>query len=298
MNWKLRLSYSQNWNIGFCEQSSEEFIKSKKLNKVQWMKHSYRDRWFADPFIYKINTKEIVVFVEECTIEKPKGILCELHIDRKTKRLKERYVILELDTHLSYPAIIQHKGKTYVYPENGVSGKLNIYEYDELNHKLINPICIIDESLADSTIIKQDEKYYLIATKYPNTQMGSYLFSSNFFLEPFKKEIIGCVQDKKDSSRPGGNWIVVNNSLYRPAQDCIKRYGSALSLMQITSISPDYSEEKKFSVLPKSFRYSNGIHTINFYDGLCVVDGYGYLFPFVGIILKLAKAIKHRKNPK
>ena len=124
-------------------------MEKKALNKVQWLKHPYRDRWFADPFIFKVTDSEIIVFVEECPIERPKGILCELVIDRKTKRLKERYVLLESDTHLSYPAFIRQNGTVYVYPENGASGKLNIYEYDETNHRLVNPKCILEKSVAD-----------------------------------------------------------------------------------------------------------------------------------------------------
>ena len=115
--------YPQNWNIGFVEQSAEDLLGKQQLGHIRWMKHKYKDRWFADPFIYKVADDEIVVFVEECMItDKPKGILCELHVDRKTMRLRERYVLLELDTHLSYPAFIKKDGVTYVYPENGSSG--------------------------------------------------------------------------------------------------------------------------------------------------------------------------------
>ena len=114
MSIKEKLLYANNWNIGFCEQSPIELINSQSLKTIQWMKHSYRDRWFADPFIYKVTPDEIVVFVEECPIKAPKGILCELVIDRKTKRLKQRFVLLDLDTHLSYPAIIREGRKVYV----------------------------------------------------------------------------------------------------------------------------------------------------------------------------------------
>ena len=105
------MSYSQNWNIGFCEQLTENFLRYKTLNKIKWLKHPYTDRWFADPFILDVTENEIVVLVEECHIENPKGIISELIVDRRSMRLKKRYELLSLETHLSYPIIIQEDNK-------------------------------------------------------------------------------------------------------------------------------------------------------------------------------------------
>lgn len=276
---RSKLLYAQNWNIGFCKQTSEALVSSKLLEKIMWLKHPYRDRWFADPFIYKVTDDEIIVFVEECSIEKPKGIICELVIDRKSMRLKERFVMLELDTHLSYPAIFKDGGKVYVYPENGFSGKLNVYEYDEAKHCLMNPICILDEAVADASIIKTGEKYLLICTQYPNTQEKAYLYESNSLFGPFKKISNNPCQTLLSCSRPGGNWIEVGNEIYRPAQNCSVRYGGSLSIMKCTFIEKDMIEEVNFEIYPISRRYNLGIHTLNFHQDTCVIDGYGYLYP-------------------
>jgi len=282
-----KLIYSQNWNIGFCEMSPEKLIQSRLLNKIQWMKHPYKDHWFADPFILKVTDNEITVFVEECQIENPKGIICELVVDRKTKKLKNRFVLLELDTHLSYPAIIKSNNKIYVYPENGASGKLIIYEYDETTHKLINPVCILDEALADATICEQSGKYYLITTKVPETQERAFLYVSNSLFGPYVQTKEDAVQTNRSCSRPGGSWFYAYNLLYRPAQDCIKGYGAGLSIMGVNKIYP-FQEMKVFSIYPSYFKYNLGIHTINFFqqsdNGVhhAVVDSYGYLHPIIG----------------
>ncbi|MBP5769816.1 MAG: hypothetical protein J6W75_00435 [Bacteroidaceae bacterium] len=289
-----KLLYNQLWNIGFCRLTTSDFIASQTLPSIKWLNHSYKDRWFADPFIYKITEGEIVVFVEELPIENPKGIICELVIDRKTMRLKERYVMLELDTHLSYPAIIEENGRTYVYPENGQSGKLNLYEYDAVNHKLINPVCIVDEPLADSTIFRMGDYYYLCATKYPDTQEKVYLYKSN----SLKGVYLPCSESpfniNKGCSRPAGDWILSNNELYRPAQDCIKRYGHSISMMSVDIKDNTVSENIMFSVIPVSWRYNLGIHTINFKDGFCVVDSFGYLHPVIARIIFFLINIKHK----
>ena len=292
MSWR-KYMIDANWNIGFCEQTSKEFIQTGQLNKIKWLKHPYKDRWFADPFILRITNEEVVVFVEECMFaDNPKGIICELVIDRKTMRLKERYVMLELSTHLSYPAIIHHEGKIYVYPENGASGKLNIYEYDEENHCLINPICILNEAVADATILKSKDSYNLIATKYPDTQEKAYLYASKSLFGPYKQVFEKPCQSLRSCSRPGGNWIKVPQGLFRPAQDCAKHYGGALSFMQVNLDNNNFQEREYCRIEPLSYRYSRGVHTINFHDGLCVVDGYGYLYQFIGRLLKCIKRCK------
>ena len=287
MNWKSRLLYSQNWNIGFCEQTPDELISMKQLKNTHWMKHSYTDRWFADPFIYNVSDEEIVVFVEECTIENPKGILCELHVDRKSYNLRERYVLLELDTHLSYPAIIEHEGKIYVYPENGASGKLNIYEYDGNSHCLINPKCILNEAVADSTILEHNGFYYLIATKSQNSQEEAFLYRSNDLCGPYNIVSNDPVQIDRSCSRPAGNWFFALGQLYRPAQDCHERYGGGIHIMSIDSLQ-NFGEICSMGITPKSKEYDLGCHTINFNNKLCVIDGYGYLYPrFAHFYIKL-----------
>ena len=293
MNIIQKIKYSQNWNIGFCEQTPEDFIQTKALKPIKWMKHPYKDRWFADPFILKVTDNEIVVFVEECPIENPKGIICELVIERESMEMKKRYVLLELETHLSYPAIIRYNGKVYVYPENGISGRLNLYEYDEANHRLINPNCILNMAVADATILERQGGYYMVATKYPDTQENTFLYSSNSLFGPFVELKGGAFQTRRNCSRPGGGWICVDKGLYRPAQDCVVRYGSALSMMKVDLSNNGIREEISFSIQPLSKRYSEGIHTINYCQQLCVVDGYGYLFPIMKYVACLVHRLKH-----
>ena len=282
MNILRKIQYSQYWNIGFCEQTQEELIRDKHLKKVKWLQHPFKDRWFADPFIYKVTNSEIVVFVEECPMENPKGIITELVIDRKTICLKERFVLLELDTHLSYPAIIKSEGKAYVYPENGASGNLYIYEYDELNHSLINPKCIIDEALADATILEKDKHYYMSATKYPNTQESAYLFESKSLFGPFIQTSKKPFQTSRSCSRQGGLFFEANGNIYRPAQDCKERYGASLSIMETNLMNDSPVEIETVHLFPQKGRFCLGLHTLNFLDGLAVLDGYGYYMPVLG----------------
>ena len=293
MNIIRKIKYNQYWNIGFCEQTSEELMHEGGLRPIKWLKHEYDDRWFADPFILRATEDEIVVFVEECLMDTPKGIICELVINRKTMNLKERYVLLDKETHLSYPAIIMHDGKVYVYPENGASGKLNIYEYDEANHRLFNPVCILEEAVADATIFINNNCYYLTATKFPSTQEKVYLYKLESIFGPFTAVSAMPFQKDIGFSRCGGNFFYVDGNRCRPVQDCKIRYGAALNIMRSTLNQRMLVEELQLSIKPQSWRYDLGVHTINFCDGICVIDGYGYFYPAIAHALIPLKRCVH-----
>ena len=162
--------YNQNWNIGFTGDTVDSFFKFQALSKVKWMKHSYRDRSFADPFILKTTDEAIVLLAEEYIFNERKGRILKLVVNKVTKQLLERIVILELDTHLSYPAIFRKGDSIYMYPENLASGKINIYRYEDETSKVTFVKTLIKEPLADPTIIDYKDKFWLVATKAPDTQ--------------------------------------------------------------------------------------------------------------------------------
>ena len=288
----MKIFYNQNWNIGFCKTTPDVFIKEKKLPSISWLKHPYKDRWFADPYILKVTEKEIIVLVEECIIDKPKRVICELVIDKQTMKLKERLLLLELDTHLSYPTIIRHKGQIYVCPENGASGELNIYEYDKGNHILTNPICVLKEAVADANIIEKDGRFFISATKYPQTQECAFLYGADNLFGPYNQLFEEPFQTDKGYSRQGGDWIKTNDAIYRPVQDCRIRYGASLNIIKTELNDGEIRETIQFALSPQSWRYSEGLHTINFLDGLCVVDSCGYLYPAMKYIHKTGQKIK------
>lgn len=286
----LKYLNNQNWNIGFTTTTPQELVKQKQLGRVEWLKHPYKDRFFADPFIFSANDKEIVVFVEELKFGKPVGRLAELIVDAKSKRLIRKYTLLELDTHLSYPAIIRQGNDVLVCPENGASGKLSLYKYNSKTHKLEFISVILEESLADATIQQVGDNFYMFATKVPNTQGDLFLYQSTRFDGDYQE--VGLISNGRENARPAGDLFEVEGVLYRPAQNCSKGYGGATEVMQVTKCEDGCFEEKHlFSLSPTSFRYNLGLHTLNFHENIGVIDGYGYLYPIMGRLLHFVRRV-------
>ena len=129
-NWSIKEEY----NIGFVDNTYEDIISGKPLS-VKWMAHSYKDSWFADPFILDVTDTQIYLLVEDFYYPIGRGRISLLKVNRKTYVCEERIPLLTLNTHLSFPAIFRIGNEVFVYPESGLSGKLKLYRYE--NEKMI-----------------------------------------------------------------------------------------------------------------------------------------------------------------
>lgn len=263
------LRYS--WNIGFVEDSLEGILHSNVNLNIHWLKHDNLDRWFADPFILDVDEDNFYVLVEDFVRSKNKACISLLTIDRKDYKLKKLEEVLEEQTHLSFPAIIRDKDNVYIYPENGASGTLKMYEFDPDKRRFILNHTIVDKPLADAVLFQINKESYLITTE--GEEMNGRIL--NFY----KKTESGFVLDRqitfdKSIARNAGEWFELNGKYYRPAQDCGLRYGAALELQEFNPIDFSLKTIRRFE--PTSKKYSLGIHTFNHYQGISVVDGYGY----------------------
>lgn len=287
---------NQNWNIGFCEISPEELVSEKCLPRIHWLKHGYRDRFFADPFILRVDENAIYVLVEEMMFH-TKGVISLLMVDPRSYSLIDRKVLLDLDTHLSYPAIFRDNGKVYIYPENYASGQLSLYELDLESLSLTHVRQLIDMPLTDATVYPApDGKFYMISTLSSNSRDNAFLFAADSMSEGFRLISHQPVVTGKDRSRCGGSFFKADGRLFRPAQNCSRRYGGALKVMEVLECSDGrYSEKEYFDISPRSWNYNLGMHTLNFNsDGsLAVIDSYGYLYPFLGRALNKIFGIYH-----
>ena len=52
------------WSVGIVENSIEGLMKGEKM-VFHLVKHSYTDRWFADPFVLDVTDDSISLLVEE-----------------------------------------------------------------------------------------------------------------------------------------------------------------------------------------------------------------------------------------
>lgn len=260
------------WNIGFVEESLDDILYGNGALTIQWMKHNFTDRWFADPFILDVDEDNIYVLVEDFLRSKDKAHISLLTVNRKDYCLKNLEVVLEEQTHLSFPIIYREAvNKIMIYPENGASGSLKMYEFDAEKRKLQYRHTLIEKNLADAVLFDISDKKYLITTE--GEEMNKNIL--NFYQKTERGfDLVRQVTFEKNVARNAGAWFMHNGKYYRPAQDCGLRYGSAMEIQEFCPV--DFSFQTVRRIEPFSKRYALGIHTFNHYNGISVVDGYGY----------------------
>lgn len=264
------------WNVGIIEKPVQSLLKDTADYSIRWVEHKYKDRFFADPFLYKVDENNYYILVEEFPFYANIGYISLLTVNRKTMRLinKERWI--EEPWHLSYPII--YKGK--VIPEAYRSGKVYAYNLD--NVKSGAKEVLFDSGLIDQTFLEYDGKEWIFATDKDDALSGLKIYYRNSSTEAWKEHSKNPVKKDITNSRPGGHFFEVAGVLYRPVQDSKERYGRKIRIMRVDKLTVDDFQETEVAVFDsdKFPPYNKGFHTFNVEDGFIVVDGYQEKYSF------------------
>lgn len=258
----------QDWNIAIAERD-----ENLDLHNIKWLKHTYKDRWFADPFIIDDTDEAYIVLVEEYMHSTRLGRLARLTVSKKDCLLIKNETILDLKTHLSFPNPILVNGKIYVYPENGAAGKTKYYTYGkELDLKGV----LSELPLADATITKISGHYYILATLGKECNGDKLRIYKSY--SPLT-DYVDCQQIRfpDNIARRAGNVFEWNGQLISPAQVCNNDYGEGVSLQVLEERYGQISLKEIKRMMPPTKDYPEGFHTYNVYkDNVVVIDGYRY----------------------
>ncbi len=271
------------YNIGFVDGSLESIIEGEPI-KVNWLKHSYKDRWFADPFILDVTDSEIIVLVEEWYDPIQRGRISKLIVDKSSFDLLELKVMIDEGSHLSFPSIERIGNEIYIYPERAGSF-LERYRYDDEKDSFEKDCRVTDLPLTDSVITDLFGQKLLFSTKMPDAngkELGIYAWDDK------KKELVPLQYYHFDEniSRMAGNFFTCNGKNYRPAQVCIKSYGDAVSIQEVNNENGKWNFKEIRRIYSPSKDFDLGFHTFNEYKGVVVVDGLGYRRPRLSHFLR------------
>lgn len=276
------------YNIGFVEQDLQSVVEGKPIT-VNWLKHSYKDRWFADPFILDVTDDEIIVLVEEWYDPIQRGRISKLVVDKSTYEIKQLKVMIDEDHHLSFPAIERVGNDIYIYPERAGTN-LEGYKYDKENDCFEKVGIVSELPLTDSIITDLFGQRLLFSTKMPDAngkELGVYGWDET------KKIFVpqDCYFFDENISRMAGNFFVCNGNIYRPAQVCIKWYGDAVSIQKVTYEDKKWHFEEIRRIYSPHPDLDLGFHTFNEFKGLIVVDALGYRRAFLCHIIKGLRSV-------
>ncbi len=275
------------WALGFVRGGIQSLMENDTY-QADWVEIP-NDRWYADPFILDVTDKQILLLVEDYPYSTRNGIVSLLKIDRGTYDVVERKQLLELPTHLSFPNIIRHDGKIYIYPESAQSGKLDVYEYDSINESVIYRATICNDAIWDSDITVLFGEPMLFTAAHNDKQLDIYTWDND--LERFVSRY--TIPSVKKNSRLGGKIFKYNDKIYYPAQDCEGDYGAAIDIKEITFEKGQFTTKEIKKIKSNHPKHKRGLHTINEYKGIVVIDVHGYRYGWLGFII--AKLVQLKK---
>jgi hypothetical protein len=265
------LHYS--WDLAYGHYSESMLKNGLAASDYHIVGNPYKNKWFADPFIYKESPDQLELFVEEFDYSIGRGRIGHLVISKKSRKIVKLSIILERNTHLSFPAIYRVGNEVYVHPENSASGKSYMYRYDETLDRLVEPVEVLDEPVTDAIIREEGGHFTMCATKVPvpnGKELFVYQADSLFGPYRFKEKI---AFDKAYARMAGAMIVTGSGEVIRPAQDCDGGdYGQAVHFM---------SEDRVIvSLTPPMKRYA-GIHTFNTLGDTFIVDLKRYDYPWL-----------------
>ena len=257
----------QQWNIAIAD-----IGKDLKPANVQWMKHDYTDRWFADPFILGESEDNYIVLVEEFLRDALKGRLARLTLSKEDFHLVKNETILDLDTHLSFPNFIDVNGIRCIYPESQASGMTYYYEYGEL---LQNSNVLFPHPVADPVIYQNGEKNYLLYTNdYECNDNKLQVAISDNPLSGYAH--FQTIEFKDNVARRAGNVFSWGGRLISPAQISNNDYGEGVCLQELSFKKGEIELNEIVRLSPPTRAYPKGFHTYNVFEDKVIIDGYRY----------------------
>ena len=276
----------QTYNVGFIKKGLDQCLDvGLERNDIIWLKHHFKDRFFADPFLFNEDQKYYYILCEELTFWEGKGRISCLKVSKETYELADRWIVIDEPYHLSFPFC--ELSSDWVIPEACKSGKTFAYRIDRNTYKIKEKREILNEGLIDNVYYRdEDGNVWLFAghIKIPSTELFVYKLDEDGAFYQTQKEPI---ESNNRTTRGAGRFFKYKDILYRPVQDCLGRYGKQTKILRINSLSNSgYSTEEVCTL--NSFEnppFNETMHTFNVYDNVIIIDGSKDYFRFPAKIL-------------
>jgi len=237
-----------------------------------------KDRFWADPFVVARDNR-YYIFIEEFLYATKKGHI-SLIVMNEDGSWEPPVRILEAPYHLSYPFVFEFENNFYMIPESYDNHTVELYICTALPLKWEFQKNLMENCRAvDATLFQWQGKWWMFANRIETDGASTwdelFLHYSDSPLSdnwtPHQRNPI--VSDVK-SARPAGRLFVRDGRLYRPSQNCSGHYGYGFNICEITKLTEtDYEESIVSRVEPKWDKNIVSTHTINYEDGLTIIDG-------------------------
>jgi hypothetical protein len=233
-------------------------------------------RFYADPFPGEEGGRTYMLF-EEYSYATKRGAISCIEI-RSDGTIGPPEPVLERPYHLSYPSIFRWRHEWWMVPETGHHRTVELYRAGAFPRGwMLEAPLLTGLDACDPTLCEWNGRWWMFVTVCvpggPRTDELS-LFYADTPLGPWQAHPRNPIVSDVRRARSAGSIYRHAGALIRPAQDCSRGYGHAITFNRIERLTErEYQETPAGSFLPTWHPRLRATHTINWTSKFEVVDG-------------------------
>lgn len=233
-------------------------------------------RYFTDPFLIR-HAERTWLFFEDASIATDLGRIQCMAIDDDGAR-SEPEMVLERETHLSYPCVFEWGGEHYMIPESAETRSVELHRAVDFPRRwTLEKVLFQDTYAVDATVLEADGRFWMfvamsVAGGSANDEL--FLFHADTPHGAWTPHPANPIVSDARRARPAGRIFRENGAWIRPAQDCTGAYGAAMVLHRIDVLTErEYRETPIARIDPVWAPGLVGTHTVATGGGFSVIDG-------------------------
>jgi hypothetical protein len=199
--------------------------------------------------------------------------------------------------HASFPLVLEIDGRRLGLVETAARRECVLHEVDASGTWRPLATLLQGVAAADPALFKWQDRYWLA---YTDIDLGA---NDNLCLQhasslegPWQPHANNPVKIDVTGARMAGGLFWHEGVLYRPAQNCMPTYGSALVVHRVLRCTPtEYEEETVRRFAPdRQGPCPDGMHTLSAWGERTLIDGKRNMFSLSTVWLKLQRRLGWR----
>lgn len=246
------------WSIGiYTGQSPFDLVSIGKLNPVLTAKDvtDVRARFVADPFMIAEGSMWYMFF-EVLNADTKQGVI-GLAVSSDGLKWKYERIVIEESFHLSYPYVFKWKDVYYMVPESRRAHSVRLYKADQFPIKWSPIATLLHGDFVDPSVVNYRGKWWIFVALTGNNVLRLYcadVLDGPYTEHPKSPIVLGDAR----IARPAGRVLILDDRVYRFAQDNNLTYGNQVKMFEITDLTPTRYAEREVKPCPELRASGNG----------------------------------------
>lgn len=270
---------ADHWRIGVVRAAIADIARAGSLDEfaIDWLDEPADFAFEADPFAIR-RDGALHLFAEAYDYRTRHGRIVHRTI-APDGSASPPSLVLEEPWHLSYPALVEDEGETYMLPEASKGGGLHLYRAARFPDQWERVASIaLDVVPVDATPFRHGGRWWLAYASGATSgaaQSTLHLAYADRLAGPYTPHPANPVRVDRGGARPGGTPFLLDGRLVIPAQDCLGTYGAAIRLLAFDELTPErvaIAPLARLTAPASAGAYRDGLHTLTSCGDVTLID--------------------------